>query len=337
MRPKQLLKDNTLYWVLNTYNPATGILADADSTPTVAVRKNGASVGDSVTVTKRSATTGIYDCSYNPAGEVEGDQFTIVETVVMSSVTYVLPWEFSVLASVGAGGLDAAGVRSAIGMASANMDTQLSGISSKTTNLPPDPADQSAVDGLIVAAVAAIRGADDDTLKTLSDQIDGIDSGGGGGSGDAEQATLLLVKAKTDLIGSAQANVALTAAAVIDVGSIAGFPTTLTIGDSYDSNSGEIEVTILDAEGDLLTAIGDLLLSDATIEFTAFRTGDPVSMHLSGTCTYAASIVSITLPSSVTSLGKADFTYEGRLKFTWSADDAQKTFKTTQFKFIENP
>lgn len=101
MRPKQLLKDNTLYWVLNTYNTATGILADADSTPTVAVRKNGSSVGDSVTVTKRSATTGIYDCSYNPSGEVEGDQFTIVETVVMSSVTYVLPWEFSVLASVG--------------------------------------------------------------------------------------------------------------------------------------------------------------------------------------------------------------------------------------------
>lgn len=39
--------------------------------------------------------------------------------------------------------LDAPGVRTAVGLASANLDTQLSGINSKTTNLPPDPADAS--------------------------------------------------------------------------------------------------------------------------------------------------------------------------------------------------
>jgi len=61
----------------------------------------------------------------------------------------------------------------------------------------------------------------------------------------ASQTTLLAVKAQTDLIGSAQANVALTAAAVIDIGSITGFPTTLTIGDSYDSNSGDGEVAVV--------------------------------------------------------------------------------------------
>lgn len=43
----------------------------------------------------------------------------------------------------GGAGLDAAGVRAAIGLASANLDTQLAGISSKTANLPPDPADAS--------------------------------------------------------------------------------------------------------------------------------------------------------------------------------------------------
>lgn len=48
--------------------------------------------------------------------------------------------------------LDAAGVRAAAGMAAANLDAQLSGISSKTTNLPTDPADQS----LIIAATDAI-------------------------------------------------------------------------------------------------------------------------------------------------------------------------------------
>jgi hypothetical protein len=79
------------------------VLKDADSTPTVAVRKNGSSVGDSVTITKRSATTGIYDCSYNPAGEVEGDSFTLEESVTMtgtttSSATYNFAWNCRVVA-----------------------------------------------------------------------------------------------------------------------------------------------------------------------------------------------------------------------------------------------
>jgi hypothetical protein len=50
------------------------------------------------------------------------------------------------------GGLDAAGVRAALGMSSANLDTQLAAIDSKTTNLPSDPADQS----LIIAATNAL-------------------------------------------------------------------------------------------------------------------------------------------------------------------------------------
>jgi len=88
MRPTELKKDNTLYWVIMTYD-ANGVLVDADSTPTVAVRKNGASTADSVTVTKRSATTGIYDCSYSPSGEVAGDQYTLEETATVSSQAYV--------------------------------------------------------------------------------------------------------------------------------------------------------------------------------------------------------------------------------------------------------
>lgn len=48
--------------------------------------------------------------------------------------------------------LDAAGVRTAVGLATANLDTQLGAIDSKTTNLPADPADQS----LVIAATTAI-------------------------------------------------------------------------------------------------------------------------------------------------------------------------------------
>ncbi|MER8464176.1 hypothetical protein [Mesorhizobium sp. M1396] len=56
--------------------------------------------------------------------------------------------------------LDAPGVRAAVGLASANLDTQLSGINSKTTNLPPDPADASdivASFGTVTTTVNAIK------------------------------------------------------------------------------------------------------------------------------------------------------------------------------------
>ena len=87
MRPAVFQVGGTLYWVIQTRNPDTMVLKDADSTPSVAVRKNGASVADSVTVTKRSATTGIYDCSYNPASEVEGDAFTLEESATVTGTT----------------------------------------------------------------------------------------------------------------------------------------------------------------------------------------------------------------------------------------------------------
>ena len=60
--------------------------------------------------------------------------------------------DFKTEVTAGLSTLDAAGVRSAVGLASANLDTQLSGIDSKTTNLPSDPADQS----LIIAATDAV-------------------------------------------------------------------------------------------------------------------------------------------------------------------------------------
>jgi len=114
MRPTVFQVGGTLYWVIQTRNPDTMVLKDADSTPTVAVRKNGASVADSVTVTKRSATTGIYDCSYNPASEVEGDSFTFEESATVtgtttSSATYTQSWNARVIRT-GAVVLDSASV-----------------------------------------------------------------------------------------------------------------------------------------------------------------------------------------------------------------------------------
>lgn len=92
--------------------------------------------------------------------------------------------------------LDAAGVRAALGLASANVDTQLSTINAKTTNLPASPAAvgsaMTLADDSIKAATfdestafplksadtgstqVARTGADSDTLETLSDQIDAV-------------------------------------------------------------------------------------------------------------------------------------------------------------------
>lgn len=87
MRPTILHIGGVLYWTIQTRNPDTTLLKDADSTPTVAVRKNGSPVGDSVTITKRSATTGLYDCGYNPAAEVETDIFQFEESATVTGTT----------------------------------------------------------------------------------------------------------------------------------------------------------------------------------------------------------------------------------------------------------
>lgn len=106
-RPKTFIVGGVVYWVMRLFDPDDGVtLIDADSTPTVAVRKNGSSVGDSVTVTKRSATTGIYDCSYNPASEAEGDSFILEESATISAVAYTNSW--AVLAKAPERGTDGA-------------------------------------------------------------------------------------------------------------------------------------------------------------------------------------------------------------------------------------
>lgn len=49
-------------------------------------------------------------------------------------------------------------------------------VKAKTDNLPIDPADQSQVESAITTSENNIRGTDADTLKTLSDQMDAIES-----------------------------------------------------------------------------------------------------------------------------------------------------------------
>lgn len=58
------------------------------------------------------------------------------------------------------------------------LEATASGIKDKTDNLPDDPADQSQIESAITTAEGNIRGADDDDLKDISEQIDIIDIDG---------------------------------------------------------------------------------------------------------------------------------------------------------------
>lgn len=94
MRPPILTKDTVLRWTIHLYDPSTNELVDADSDPTITVYKDNVSTADAVTVTKRAATVGTYDCSYDPVGETAGQTFTIHESSAITSLGGG-PYEFS--------------------------------------------------------------------------------------------------------------------------------------------------------------------------------------------------------------------------------------------------
>lgn len=170
---------------------------------------------------------------------------------------------------------------------------------------------------------------------------------GGGGSGDATLAKQEEILAAIEDLADIQ-----LAAVEVDVGTITGFPETLIIGDSYSEDTGQIRINITDSvTGDPIDSLGTLEFANADVAFTAFRPND--SARITGICEYVrepssgtltASYVLVTLLTSETAKGKAEYTYEGRLKFVWQGpsssdetDEEQKTYKTTPFKFIANP
>ena len=119
----------------------------------------------------RTAPSSFTEYTFGPAENIGGQPAAsdvrsgVVYNFGTNTGTCVVPAAVSVAAGVpvdnttGTAILTATTLRSALGMASANLDTQLSGISSKTTNLPTDPADQSAVEAAITAAASLLATA----------------------------------------------------------------------------------------------------------------------------------------------------------------------------------
>jgi hypothetical protein len=218
--------------------------------------------------------------------------------------------------------LDASGVRSAVGLASANLDTQLGDIPTfaefeARSIVAANYATSSAlstvegkidtIDNFIDTEVLAIKAVTDkiDTGLVLDGavyqftanmlELAPAGGGGGGGSGDATLAKqeeiltqLDVIQTKTDTIGSVGAITSLLAAAVLEPGTITSFPETLTIGDSYTEQNGrEIQIPIVDTNGTPLSSTGSLNFADASVTFTLQRSGETDSTRvITGTATF---------------------------------------------------
>lgn len=128
------------------------------------------------------------------------------------------------------------------------------------------------------ASITTLRGADNDTLKTLSDQIDGISSGGTDWTANERTAirSILGVPASgttpadpsvgildtiRDSVGTYIAGI--SAVASTTTGTIVGFPSSLNLGDSYtEEANSDIHVFIRDENDDPIAAVGDFNFTD---------------------------------------------------------------------------
>jgi len=240
--------------------------------------------------------------------------------------------------------------------------TEIIAIKAKTDNLPSDPADASDIASSFSAVNTKLDTIDDflDTevaaIKVVTDRIntglvlDGAvyqftanmlelapAGGGGGGSGDATLAKqeeilaqLDVIQTKTDTIGSVGAITSLLAAAVLEPGTITSFPETLTIGDSYTEQNGrEIQIPIVDTDGNPISSTGSLNFANASVTFTLQRSGETDSTRvITGTATFVdppgtgtgagAPYAVIELPASETAKGLKKYKYSGILTFLWT-------------------
>ena len=250
-----------------------------------------------------------------PDTEVTGNTFTITEGTTAKGRYAVAITRASVLP---AGDYD---IRLFVGSVPISVGRfRFAGVDGETAIEAPEAVE---LDSAIATKIDNIL---EDTGTTLPAQISGIS--GGGGSGDASQETLLLVKAKTDLIGTSAGLTSLLAASVLQTGSITSFPSSLRIGDSYTSAIGRaIQVPIVDTNGVPLSSAGSKNFADATATFQIRRASDTEASRIivgtaefidpPGTGTADAPYALIQLSSSETSKGISKYRYTGLLTFTW--------------------
>lgn len=153
------IKIETTVIAVATTNDTSGAAVAADSTPTCNVLKNGVQLTTGLSMAAVSGDTGCYTISYAVTvsnGFSAGDKIDIIGIATVGGVTSKAVIYSAMVSTyhtddVYGKVLDATDVRSAVGLTSANLDTQLStiddyldtevsAIKSKTENLPSSPA-----------------------------------------------------------------------------------------------------------------------------------------------------------------------------------------------------
>ena len=160
-------------------DPADGITAVTPTSLSALVIKNGTDTGDSVTITAvGGGRTGVYKWSYDPAGEVEGDQFSIVFTITVDALDVYHSVDLVVKAvERGTDGanttepLDDVGVRTALGMASDNLDSQLAALPADIESALVDDGDATALLQAIADKIASDLTAGDLTAQSIVSAI----------------------------------------------------------------------------------------------------------------------------------------------------------------------
>lgn len=201
-------------------DPVDGVTALAADSITYVVRRNGVDTADTITI--GSMATGLNEWSYNPAGESEGEQISIRFTIILtdsgSTIRTVFYAVDLVVVAVERGTdlantttpLDAAGIRSAVGLASANLDTQIATLSTY------DGSDTAGVTALLNRLSAARAGYLDNLIK-LDATISGIADSflahviAKGNPGTVERAFWQVSKAQVSIDGVVVEDVANTA------------------------------------------------------------------------------------------------------------------------------
>ncbi|WP_202322714.1 hypothetical protein [Mesorhizobium sp. 113-3-9] len=172
---------------------AAGVVA-ANATQIAGAAVNTASAQLGVNVVNAGGTawnSGAITANTFAAGAITAAKFAAnALDAVWSTTTRILTAGTNIVLAKGTGvtgftDLDASGTRAAVGLASANLDTQLAAIGNKTINLPPDPADASdiatatnaifnrlgaPVGASVSADIAAVK-SDTGAIKTKTDNI----------------------------------------------------------------------------------------------------------------------------------------------------------------------
>jgi hypothetical protein len=184
--------DDLLTFPCNTHSPTTGAAIDADSVPTYRVYEDEtgtAILTGSMAKLDDSNTTGFYSEQLTLSaanGFEKGKCYTIYILATVGGVTgtmhHTLQIEAEVDANVvsdktgyslGVAPLDAAGVRSAIGLASASLDTQLVALAGY---IDTEVASILSLVGLIKAKTDNLPADTTATLQTIDDLVDELES-----------------------------------------------------------------------------------------------------------------------------------------------------------------